>query len=221
MKYILLFIIIIFGGCSYNKKYERDIHSLAPTNKTPPLLQHKEQSYKSQDISLNWTITSWINISWTYSTISNSWEELNYNNKFIINFLENSTKRSYNVTYSPIYSWYTERLWIENNKHSLSIKSHNLLDIKNMRWSNPLDKGLCTPHYEEWINYKPKTIEKTLWDKKIYITYATFDVSAPDTLPFKNYQAEICFVQDDKIYTITIGDTKQYRKDIVESFRFL
>jgi hypothetical protein len=39
--------------------------------------------------------------------------------------------------------------------------------------------------------------------------------------PFKNYQAEICFVQNDKIYTITIGDTKKYRKDIVEAFKFL
>ena len=94
--------------------------------------------------------------------------------------------------------------------------------VLSIKWPDHLlDKELCTPHYEEWINYQPKTIEKSLWDKKIYITYATFDVSGPNMEPFKNYQAEICFVQNDRIYTITIGDTKKYRKDIVASFKFL
>lgn len=94
-------------------------------------------------------------------------------------------------------------------------------NVKEFKWELISDKEFCTPSYQEWINYQPKITEKVLWSKKIYITYAVFDVSAPDMDPFKNYQAEICFVKDDRVYTISISDQKKYRKDIVESFRFL
>jgi len=177
---------------------------------------------KKEDISLHGNVFSGINISWQYSNITNSWDILYYDNIFTIALLEDSTQRSYDVTYSPIASSYIERLWIDNSKDILiSIESHNIDDIKWLQWRELSEKELCIPHYEEWIRYQPKTIEKVLWDKKIYITYATFDVSGPDMEPFKNYQSEICFVQDDRIYTITIWDTRDYRKDIVESFRFL
>jgi len=177
---------------------------------------------KEKSVSLYGNILSGINISWKYSGIKNSWNTLYYDNIFAIILLESSQERSYEANYSPIVNKYTERLWIENSENnSISIRNHSIDRIKSLQWKDSLDKELCTPHYEEWINYKPKTIEKILWNKKIYITYATFNVSGPDMEPFKNYQAEICFVQNDRIYTITIGDNKKYRKDIVEAFKFL
>lgn len=251
MKYllllILLFSVVILNWCSYDKQKEKRYMPVPEAGKNSFLLQDKEQESQPKDISLNWLISSWNNIEednlpiykewiiwsfdkilWKHNTLLQSWNTFQYWEKYSFNNLNMYHKWNYNLHYmselSWYYkSWYQERFTILNDDLSKNI---NIAEITRsylyyVKPSNSSDKELCTPSYEEWINYKPKTIEKTLWGKKIYITYATFSVSAPDTKPFKNYQAEICFVQDDKIYTITIGDTKQYRKDIVESFRFL
>lgn len=152
-------------------------------------------------LSSNYINQTWIVFSWSnekeINNVIYSWDSLYY-------------KNIYSITTNTILTWFLNTNEMTKNQ------------VLSIKWPDHLlDKELCTPHYEEWINYQPKTIEKSLWDKKIYITYATFDVSGPDMEPFKNYQAEICFVQNDKIYTITIGDTKKYRKDIVEAFKFL
>jgi hypothetical protein len=223
MKKILLLIIIFYGvtllsWCKPHQSVENKIY-LTGNQKINTVLSWENEK---KDISFNWSISSGIKILWPYSNIINSWNILYYNNIFNISLFQDSGNRLYYVTYSPIASGYTEALLINNLKdNSISIKSHSINDIISFQWKNLTMQEICTPYYEEWIRYQPETTEKIIWSKKIYLTYATFDVSGPDMEPFKNFQAEICFVQEDRVYNIFIGDIKSYRKDIVDSFNFI
>lgn len=216
---VMFYSIILLSWCNLNQPVEKNIIKLTGNQKTDTILSWDT---RKQDISIYGDISSGIDISWQYSSIKSSWDVLYYDNIFNIRLFQDAQKRLYDVTYFPIVTWYSEWLWINDLKdNSISIKSHSIIDIISLQWENLNIQDLCMPHYEEWIHYQPKTIEKTIWEKKIYITYSTFDVSGPDMKPFKNYQAEICFVENDRIYTISIGDIKNYRKDIVDSFNFI
>ena len=216
MKYQFLILILtslMMWWCNQNENY-KDNYKFSSGSQQSIVLKEKSQP---KDVFLNWLVISWINISWWYSNISNSWEQLLYDDVFTMQLLENSKKRIYTVTFTPWMSWYGERLWIETKLDAITI-SNGFMDTNKKSI-----KEICTPIYEEWINYKPKTLELKKWNQIYYLTYARFtldrfEASEPQKY---NYQSEICFVKNNKKYKITIGDPTHYRKDIVDSLTFL
>lgn len=207
MKYILfLFVLCCFlSWCSWEKKEL----TVVPVN-TWSLTQDASKKIEEDPFS-QWAISGYT-IFWKNKHVAISSGYLTYGNTFAVMIPKEFVHWEYNNASVERFS-----VMDSGDKDFITFNA----DSTGWWRSEMSVKEICTPDYQEWINYKPKTIEKHIWDKAIYITYATFSLSSPDTPPWKNYQAEICFVDNGLMYTLLIWNAKKYRKDIVDSFTFL
>jgi hypothetical protein len=168
------------------------------------------------DKIITWTLSSGLVISNSSWTILLSWNILFYRNIFSFSLKKDIyTDWTYALLDRIGNSWQVEQLRINDIAYYwMNIYSNDFDQIQSIQ-------EICTPDYQEWINYKPKTVELKKWYQTYYLTYAVFDIAAPDTVPSKNYNADICFVKNNKIYHISIDSPTQHRKDIVDSLTFL
>jgi len=223
MKYIIWLICILFilSGCEYQEEnwLKKDILSWVVSTSWTIESIYKDD-YKEWSLSITWII------EWKYNAVIRSWNTIQYGNHIIMNVPQDFSVWMYDLRYKQDFSWnnqsdYWERFTMRDykRKNSLNLSESNILYYNY--WSGISIQEICTPDYQEWINHKPKTLELKKWNQIYYLTYAIFDITAPDTVPSKNYNADICFVKNNKIYHISIGNPTQYRKDIIDSLTFL
>lgn len=207
MRYIfaiLILICIILMWCDRSGLQQRwSIETWWNTQSSQETI--KQETFSAGEISGH-------TVFWKDRNIVISSGYLTYDNTFVIELPQNITKRAYN---NDSTEWFS--LSEDKNINFITYTAWN-----TGWWRSEMTiREICTPDYQEWINYKPQTNKIMQDDKEYFITYAIFDISGPDAPPAKNYQAEICFVQNGLRYTLSIGSSKAYRKDIVKSFHFL
>ena len=222
MKYISLwiFLLLLVAGCkpidenTVDKNFTDDtFHVTTWIDNTIP-----------QDKYEKWILWLTGEIIGEYNTLIKSWNTMNYNNIFKINIPEYISQWSYELRYLIGYQnkqdglWYWEKFTLGDSNWNFIISISESTYHKD--W-NISEKEHCMPEYQEWTRSQPETKMYTQDEQNYYITYATFNIDAPDTVSSKNYQSELCFIKNDKIYHLTVWNSEKYRKDIVEWIKFI
>lgn len=224
MKYIAtIFTFLCISWCfSLQETKHIDLNNMSWLNNTNYQTGSVQEEDTKKNIYITGSIDSWFNISWQYISIISSWNNILYDQTFKLD-VSKSLTRNYKLTHSPLYSWHAQWLQIHGQVSDIIISHLFLSDVASIHNEYLSEIKLCTPSYEEWIRYKPKTHTLTQWNQTYYLTYAKFRLDQFErTDPIEyNYQSEICFIKNDKIYYITISNPTHYRKDIVESLKFL
>lgn len=150
---------------------------------------------------IKWTISSWIIVSWLNGDITNSWNKIFYGTLFNISMPNKADK----------WEYYGNTLYIYNESDwwlSISTEKQNGVNTD------------CTYDYSEWVISK-SIYTKKIWETDIYYADILFSISSPDTLPSKSWQSFLCFINNNVIYNISVIDSLEYRKDIINSFKFI
>ena len=155
------------------------------------------------DITLHWIIASWINIP--SNNIYVSGNRLIYNNIFSINIPE---------------EWLSQRDFFNMYWDTLNITDGDLKSLQINKYTLS-QNNKCDYNFEEWVKKITKSIKTINW-VKFNLANALFEISWPDIVkPINSWQSFLCFMDGENIYKITVSDDKQFRTDIINSFKFL
>lgn len=209
MKYLFLLNAFVFASllvwCTIQNNW------LYSTGEKNIYTWNSNASSWSENEIINWTIASWIFISWQQLNIYNFWNIIIYGWLFTLSTPKEIDKREY-------YNMYDETLSLDDNigNVGLSISSY----ISTWLQDELSNKDKCAYDYTEWVLSKSIFTKEIDW-KIVYLANILFSISSPDTLPRKSWQSCLCFVNNDVVYRISVSDNLKYREDIINSFKFI
>ncbi len=195
---VILVSFLFLWGCN-NQGIKREIIDTKTGIETKEIQNNNEKI----DITLHWIIASWINIP--SNNIYVSGNRLIYNNIFSINIPE---------------EWLSQRDFFNMYWDTLNITDGDLKSLQINKYTLS-QNNKCDYNFEEWVKKITKSIKTINW-VKFNLANALFEISWPDIVkPINSWQSFLCFMDGENIYKITVSDDKQFRTDIINSFKFL
>lgn len=219
-KVIFLLSILLLTWCALdNKKWvvEENVSdvSVISWEQDSPIID-PYPSYNDGGALLSWEF-SW---SGKYSTLLLSGWILNYDNIFTLQINGNDYNHWDYSASQNLLSWTYKEAWYIN---SINQQRHNTINIEKpvSSWSyvvgaSASNEEKCSVFSDEWWLVTKKPIR---YENNGQIYYAIEEEFR--WIQINNYQITLCFVKDDIVYHVVIGNSDGYKNDIKNSLRFL